>query len=417
MTDTNPFDVTASEMWDEQPQPSANSHLDTSLDAVEEVVLREFDEQTWNVMEAVMSAHATLCIDGIEGCFGLIIEGPSGSGKSTALRPFEGIHNQFYRTDDVTPASFVSHDSSKTKEELAKDDLLPRIKYQTVLNPEMANWFAGDWGVRKEKMARMVRVMDGRGFTSDSGTHGERGYQGDYRFNFISATTPLDRKDWKMMGHTGNRFLFHEMPASDDAEADRKAIFGDKEYGEKIPAVQEAVHPFLSDLWMNYGGPNSVSWEGKYDSETQDCLLYLSELIRHARVPWEEGEPGEMESRKRVGSMLRDLARGHALLSERAHIEAEDLQVCARVALSTMPHERRQIVREVLRLAVGEVLRTTDVMEELEVSRPTATDRMDMVDSLGIGVVSEESVQGGKAKVLSVESDFAWPSNLPFPSF
>lgn len=180
---------------DEETTTSTHPEVNIEEYGVRSTVLDNFDERMWHVIEAVMSVHATLFIDGIESCFGLIIEGPSGAGKSTALRPFEGVNSQFYRSDDVTPASFVSHDASRDEDELSQDDLLPRIKHKTLLNPEMANWFGGDWGVRKEKMARLVRVMDGRGFTSDSGTHGRRGYEGDYRFNFVGATTPLDESD------------------------------------------------------------------------------------------------------------------------------------------------------------------------------------------------------------------------------
>ena len=110
-------------------------------------------------------------------------------------------------------------------------------------------------------MAKLVRVMDGQGYTSDSGTHGQRGYTGDYRFNFIGATTRLDKYDWEIMGHTGNRFLFHEMPAAEDESADQDAIFGQSEITSKIRTVQEVIQGFLVDLWNEPGGANSINWQ------------------------------------------------------------------------------------------------------------------------------------------------------------
>lgn len=393
-----------------------NQNEPVSLGDVEQTVRKEFDERIWRIVETVLSVHATHLIDGIEACFGLIIEGPSGCGKTTSLRPFEAVHGQFYRSDDITPASFVSHDSSRTEEELQEQDLLPKIRQQTVLNPEMANWFAGSWETRGQKMARLVRVMDGTGFKSDSGTHGGRGYQGNYRFNLIGATTPLDPKDWEMMGHTGNRFLFHEMSASDNPEADREAIFGGVEYGRKIKTTQSAVTEYLEDLWIEYDGPGSVDWNASRNRAIEDDLLYLAELVRHARAPLNDDEKPEQEDIKRIGSMLRDLARGHALLHERQHIERTDLEVCARVALSTMPWKRRRLVRELVQLEPGDFLKTSEVIEKLNVSRPTALNRMEIADALKIGIIHKKSVQGGDSKAVAVHPKFTWPDSLPYPS-
>jgi MoxR-like ATPase len=354
----------------------------------------------------------TLCIDGLKSCFGLIVVGQSGTGKTTALRAFKGLNGQFYRTDDVTPAAFVSHDSSKTEEELQQDDLLPKIKHQTVLNPEMANWFSGDWDTRSDKWATLIRVMDGGGYTRNSGTQGERGYTGNYRFNFVGATTPLEERNWETMSHAGNRFLFHEMPAKADEDVYDDIYYSETEYGDKVRAIQEVVQDFLTDRWKQIGGPEAVDWPSKLDEQIGENLRYLSELVRHARAP-ADGKP---ESPHRLAGSLRNLARGHAILCGRREITVEDLEVCARVALSTMPAKRRPIVREAVQLQPGEELLRTDVMDRLEVSRPTAGKRMDLVDTLGIGATVKADVQGGQTKVLVPEPDFIWPDDLSFPS-
>lgn len=409
-SDTNPF-TTDDGSGTSPPEPAGSI---PSPARIEEVVCSRFDERSWRVIEAILSVHATHLLDGVESCFGLIIEGPSGCGKTTCLRPFEGVHGQFYRSDDITPASFVSHDSSKTEEELREQDLLPRIKHQTLLNPEMANWFSGDWSARKEKMGRLVRVMDGNGFVSDSGTHGKRGYQGNYRFNMIGATTPLDSNDWKIMGHTGNRFLFHEMPSDDDSKAVKEAVFGEAEYGEKIEAVHDVIDDYLTELWQTHDGPEGITWDSTPTNSIQENLRYLAELVRYARAPLTDSEP-EPEDPRRVLSMLRDLARGHALLHGRTHIEKSDLGVCSRVALSTMPHKRRKLIREVVRLNPQGYLRTSDVAEHIDVSKPTAKNRMETIADLNIGHLGEKTVQGGDAQILAVNPELAWPDDLPFP--
>jgi len=242
------------------------------IEKVEDTVTESFDRRTWRVIEAVMSSHLTLCVDGLASCCGLIIVGQSGTGKTTALRAFKGLNGQFYRTDDVTPAAFVSHDSLKTEEELQQDDLLPKIRHQTVLNPEMANWFSGDWETRSDKWATIIRVMAVGGYTRTSGTQGARGYPGDYRFNFVGATTPLDERDWETMSHAGNRFLFHEMPSKADQDVYDEIYYSEAEYGDKVQAVQEVVQDFLSDRWTEIGGPEAVDWQSRLDAEIGEKL-------------------------------------------------------------------------------------------------------------------------------------------------
>lgn len=399
---------------DEETTTSTHPEVNIEEYGVRSTVLDNFDERMWHVIEAVMSVHATLFIDGIESCFGLIIEGPSGAGKSTALRPFEGVNSQFYRSDDVTPASFVSHDASRDEDELSQDDLLPRIKHKTLLNPEMANWFGGDWGVRKEKMARLVRVMDGRGFTSDSGTHGRRGYEGDYRFNFVGATTPLDESDWEMMGHTGNRFLLIEMPGrGNHEEVYHDIIFNEREYGQKVHEMTHVIQSFLADLWTNNGGANGIEWSETPQKEVGEGLIYLSRFILHARAPL--GETSEPEDPGRVTDMMRNIARGHALLHGRNHVTSDDLDICARIALSTVPKKRRQLLRELLQLGPSERMRTREVQNRLNVAHETASARMETLESLGVARNYHETVQGGEAGFIELDPKFEWPRNIAFP--
>jgi hypothetical protein len=83
---------------------------DVTLSDVRETVVKNFDEAQWHLTEAILSTHATLLVGEIQNCTGLIVVGQSGAGKTTALKFFEGLSEQFYRSDEVTPASFVSHD-------------------------------------------------------------------------------------------------------------------------------------------------------------------------------------------------------------------------------------------------------------------------------------------------------------------
>src|SRR5262249_44797387 len=126
----------------------------------------------------------------------LVCEGPSGPGKSTIPNvllgsTMEEIKRNLYRSDRFSTAAFVSQAANVSKQDLKKVDLLPRIKGKILITPELGPTFRGKPQEIEERMATLARVLDGRGLTIDMGTHGRRGYEGDYSFCWIGATTYL----------------------------------------------------------------------------------------------------------------------------------------------------------------------------------------------------------------------------------
>lgn len=108
-----------------------------------------------------------------------------------------------YRSDSFTAASWVTQAAKLKKEDLEKIDLLKRVQHKLFLTPEMATVFRGDPDVLTRSFSVITRVLDGQGSLSDSGTHGRRGYQGDYLFAWIECTTPFGAPVWKVMGQLG----------------------------------------------------------------------------------------------------------------------------------------------------------------------------------------------------------------------
>lgn len=386
------------------------------LEDTRDCVTDHFDDRTWDVTEAALAAHATLLIDDQE-CFGLVVVGPSGSGKTTALKFFEGL-SDVYVSDEATPASFVTHDASRETSELEEIDLLPRIRHKTMLTPDMANWFSGATDSIEDKMATLANVMDGDGYTRDSGTHGQRGYDGDYGFNFIGASTPLDKRAWDTMGHTGNRFVFHEM-RGDDVETVAQGVFSDESYGDKIDSCSESVHSLVTDLWEEYGGYRGADWDeddDDVDEDIKDNLMILAQFVQYARAPL-RGEIPEREGLYRIAGTMKRLAQGRALLNKRTSIEMSDLQVCGRVALSTMHRERRPLVRALLDPGTDDYLDAATVMQLTGMSRPTALNRLSLMDMLGFGEADREHMDGQRKKILRPHDAISWPEELDFPEF
>ncbi len=262
-------------------------------------------------------------------------------------------------------------------------------------------------------MSTLAKLMDGSGYQSDSGVHGQRGYEGDYRFALLGATTPLPPRARDVMGHTGNRLLFHEMPRKDDYQQAVKDVFEGDEFSEKVIRSRSAVTEFCSVLWEQYDGYGGFKWEGTTKQEILNFVGYLARLIQYARAPVKENQTPVREGPHRPLTSLRDLARGHALACGREYINVDDLKVCARVALGTMHQKRRPIVRLLVSNPSHKTFQASDVEEIANVTRPTARKRMELMDTLGIA----ECYEAGRndTKKMRVRDEFAWPDELAFP--
>ncbi|QGN07597.1 hypothetical protein Hrd1104_09985 [Halorhabdus sp. CBA1104] len=405
----------ADEHTDGDSGDTAGLESGSPLSDVRETVLEEFDQQTWEVTEASLCVPASLLLEGLQSCTGLVIVGETGAGKSTVIRFFNnGLDDLVERSDDATPASFVSAEPSKDEEELEKMDLLPRIRHKLMTCKDMSGWFAGDQASIKKWMSVVANVMDGDGYVRDTGSHGQRGYTGDYRFGFLGATTPLPQRAWNVMGHTGNRLVFHEKSKMTDMSQAVSDVFDDDEYGKKVARCQEAVQTLLNDLWSEHGGYGSVEWESSLSDELQQVFEYLTMLVVHARAPVKDGTT-KKEGPHRIVTTLRDIARGRALLCGRKQVEIEDAQVCARIALSTMPKERRPVVRAVLNPKNDGSLSTSDLTEQTPYTEPTVLKRMELLETLGIAECKEVDDRG--TKVIEQREKFEWPDLLDFPDF
>lgn len=395
---------------------------DVSLSDVREAVVTNFDEAQWHLTEAILSTHATLFVSGVQNCAGLIVVGQSGAGKTTALKFFEGLSEQFYRSDEVTPASFVTHDASLSEEQLEDVDLLPRIKHKSLLCRDMETWFSGDKDSIRTTMSRMTHLMDGEGLTRDSGSHGKRGYEGDFRFSFIGASTPLKSRAWDVMGNAGYRFVFyHKEPRPDDHETVKNNLFGESSYEEKVAGCRQKVQSFLHRLWNEYGGYGGIpNDEISFSDEAQDAIPYLAKVVKFSRATLTDrsGKQTPSVSREdphRIGAVLREIAKGRALIDGEKLVDVNDVVVSARVALSTMPSKRRPLVRALLNPRNDGQLTRNKAQKVLGVSKPTAIVRMELMETLGIAEFTEVEGDGRGTKKLELKDEFEWPNVLPFP--
>ena len=158
--------------------------------------------------EVCLSVVAQLLINDVSNPFALALVDVPSSGKTITLNFFSGIDELIYTTDNFTPAAFVSNASNVSRADLNKIDLLPRIQYKTMVVRELGAIFGAKDDDLIKSFGILTRALDGEGLETDSGTHGKRGYKGDYLFMFLGGTTPIPPRVFKVMGNIGSRLFF-----------------------------------------------------------------------------------------------------------------------------------------------------------------------------------------------------------------
>ncbi|MBA5868017.1 MAG: hypothetical protein GDA67_15090 [Nitrospira sp. CR1.3] len=350
--------------------------MNPNLEAVRATVMTHFPT-LWPAAEAGLSTAATLLLADNSNPVALIYVGPPSAGKTTVVSMFDGATSDgkplCYRSDKFTTAAFVSQSAKVSREELANVDLLPRIRHKVLLTPELSTTFRGKQDELAERFSTLTRILDGQGYTTDSGTHGKRGYTGDYLFAWLGATTPFDPIVWKVMAQLGSRMFFLVMDAvaeptvEDLVSVNRQPIV----YEEGLRQCREAIHQFLEGLFAAHGGVRGVQWKPEENApHVLKGIARCAMLLATLRTPYNDDNPYEAESPLRANAVLYNMARGHALISGRTHLAMDDLPAIARVTLSSIPTRRRAVLLTMAE-AEGAPLTVAQVEQATKVSRHT----------------------------------------------
>ena len=141
----------------------------------------------WDSLEFELAIQKILNIADCTLPFAGIILGRPSSLKTVGIELFRMWHSVFY-TDSFSAKSMVSHSTAVKKEELAKIDMLPKIRNKYLLTPELSPTFAKKDDDLIEILGILTRVLDGHGYECDTGAHGHRGYNEPIMFVWAGAT-------------------------------------------------------------------------------------------------------------------------------------------------------------------------------------------------------------------------------------
>lgn len=307
--------------------------------------------ECWLPLEAALSMVGAAMLKDVDHCIGLIIVGEPGGRKSTTLELLgsRDLNNKddnypILRLNNFTPASFVSHNAARSEKQLERIDLLPKIRHIIIVIPELAPVFGQRYEDLVSDIAILTTVMDGRGYFSSSGVHGIRGYEGDYRFSMIAATTPLERRAWQALGKLSSRWMFYRIP---EASTEYKSLAQDFTAEKSICKL--IVKAFIKDQWQGYA---SVSWNRVADDEHLGRQINQSAVAVsrwRGLVPRQEYgagyNPPVVEAPDRLRETLYALGRGHALLYDRKQLTQDDVDFVVNINETNMPEDRLRVFK------------------------------------------------------------------------
>jgi predicted transcriptional regulator len=430
----DPEDIGTAEYWVEQKVKSAwrppepykfkfNSEAQLWANISEPVSFEEWRKvitdnfpHLWPYAEACASTITVLLIKDAQP-LALVLQGVPGSGKTTTLDFFRGFPLS-HATDKFTPKAFVSHVAQKSEKELKKIDLLPRIKDKVLITPDLSTLFGAKSEELKEIFSLLTRVLDGRGLTIDSGVYGTRGYEGDYMFTWIGATTPIPHGVWDLFGNLGARMFFMHVTKSHKTTADYVKGVKDKAYRKKVENCNKATLRFLKGIWRK----EKIEWNSAVDPNSViEKIVQLANLVCRLRgkinVVVKEEYTGEktyytqpiIEEPERCIQALYALARGHAIIKGRTQITVDDLPIVIDVALSSAPWDR---IIAFAYLLNKEKVATKELMEDLKCSRTKAIRTMKTLELLELVDLEEENIPtvGGEQTgyVMRLKKEFEW---------
>lgn len=397
--------------------------LQEKYEILRETTLKNFSD-VWQATEFALSVKNVIHIQGNTLPFIGIILGPPSSSKTLALEMLRKLEMTFY-TDNFTAKSFVSHNTAVSQEQLAKIDMLPKIKDKLLITPELAPLFNGKDEDLLNILGIVTRIADGQGYESDSGAYGHRGYNEDIMFGWVGASVDIPRKVYKHLTTLGPKLYFMRMVTKKKTESDYLQMLKSNNFNSSKKEVEEKLLDYLK--WFNYcpksefeSGLIKIQCETANDDEKSlKFIIKLGELLSHLRgfaQTWEtHGTQGSdyaystpiIEHPSRAMINLTNLARGHALSKGRLNITSDDVPIIIKTALSTAPVERVMIFD--LLLNKNGKLTTTEIEEFLNVSGPTASKTMTELKVLGlVNMKKENEGQIYSPQSIILKEQFKW---------
>jgi len=389
--------------------------MESLLKEVEKEVTEHFGERVLQMVKAGFATIATLALQ-IYQPTSLIYVGASGSAKTTVcslLTPdsdHKGLKKWIIRIDKFTPASFVTHAANRKREELAKIDLLPRVKDRCLITKELAPLFRGKETDLQENFSILISVLDGKGYVSSSGVQGTRGYDEEISFSWLGATTPLSNQVHKIMAQLGTRLVFY------NTDGKEKTIDELLEFAQRTDTThaeakcRQICNGFLGEFFKKHPVRSIQEDALTFPVHLLKRLVRYVDLMCHLRAGFSMKENGvgekifskpELETPYRAIKIFKNIAYGSALIHGRDEVNEDDLSQIEHIAYSSMPEQRRLVFQALVES--GGEMNVNEVIKSTKMSRPTALHYMEELAHLGV-----VSFERGSPSSITLNPQFNW---------
>ena len=399
------------------------SKLAEKYDSLRQIVTDNLPN-LWDSLEFELSIQKILNIKNCTLPFAGIVLGRPSSFKTVGIELFRQWINVFY-TDSFSAKAFVSHNTGVPKNKLGEIDLLPKIRNQLFLTPELSPTFAKKDEDLIEILGIMTRVLDGQGYESDTGAHGHRGYTGSYMFVWVGAAVDIPYKVHKYLATLGPKLYFLRLSHIEKSEDNCLDELNADNFNLKLIAIKESLYDYLD--WFEKS-PHAIkednlvkiAWDNSRNNQiTLRMIIRLAKLLGRLRgtVPtWHTNDTqgidygysmATIEEPDRAITQLRNLARGHGLSQGRNYITMEDISIVIKVVLSTASKERVRIFE--LLIANKETLTTNQIVASLNITAPTAKRTMAEFKALALVTIDTiPSNHGEDEYEICLNPDFDW---------
>lgn len=386
-------------------------------------VINEKMPMIWPAVEYTISIMQILKVQGCNLPFIGIILGRPSSYKTVALGLVSSYPHTYY-TDNYSPKAWVTHTTAvQSKDELEQIDMLPKVRNNTFLTPELSPQFTKKEEDLNENLGIMTRLADGEGYSSDSGAHGHRSYEGSYMFTWVGAAVDIPYKVYKILSNLGAKIYFFRTYFPDETNEQLLEYAKHSHlFGERKQAILDILHDYLK--WLDLGvilfpsefTPNTEQDDEqvlRYISSCADLLSYLRCIAKVWKSEDTQGSEysysiSQREVPHRAITALLNLARGHALLVGRNYVTLDDVPIVIKTILDSAQIERVSMFS--LLMAYKGVLNTSQVVDSLRMSRNTALRTMAEFHAIGLVDMEDyqQTGQNNNSKRITINPRFEW---------
>jgi AAA lid domain len=402
--------------------------LQVKFQNLQDVVKKKMPE-IWPGLEFELSVSRILNIGGCTLPFIGILLGRPSSYKTVIIELLKPWRNTYY-TDNFTARSFVSHSTSVEPEYLEDIDMLPKMKDNVFLTPELSPMFTSKEDDLVQALGIITRIADGHGYGSDSGAHGHRGYDYDIMFPWVAAAVDIPYKVYKILNNLGHRLYYYRLHFRDESLDDLIEYAAEQEdFNVKKAMIQDALFDYLK--WFEIGNfelePDAnnnnkkVKWDcSRNDREAIKIIAGMGDLLSYlrcvAKVYITDDSQGSnysytispREVPRRAIKVLTNLAKAHAILNGRNYITMDDIPIVVKTATDSAQVERVSLFS--LLIANKGKITTSQILESLTVARKTALRTMTEFHTIGLASIEDFHEEGynNMSKRMVLNPRFDW---------